>query len=88
MALPLAAQPIVSGHQLGQLLRSTRKRLAMNQAAVGVRLNLSQNRVSHLEQHPDELSLKQLLVWCSALGLELKVGVRDARPGERLSAEW
>lgn len=89
MALPLPAQSLVSSDQLGLVLRNTRKRLTLTQAAVGVRLNLSQNRVSHLEQHPEELSFKQLLTWCSALGLELKVGVRDGGGArERQSSDW
>jgi HTH-type transcriptional regulator / antitoxin HipB len=84
----LPAQPLVSGDQLGQLLRSSRKRLKLNQAAIGAKLNLSQNRVSYLELHPDELSLRQLLAWCSALGLELKIGARDAAPAKPRTTEW
>ena len=72
----LPAQTLVTGDQLGQALRSTRKRLKMNQATIGARLNLSQNRISYLELHPEELSLKQLLTWCAVLGLELKLGSR------------
>ena len=84
----LPAQPLVSGDQLGQLLRSTRKRLKLNQAAIGSKLNLSQNRVSYLELHPDELSFKQLLTWCSALGLELKLGARGAPAVRPRTTEW
>ncbi len=84
----LPAQPLVSGDQLGQLLRSSRKRLKLNQAAIGAKLNLSQNRVSYLELHPDELSFRQLLAWCSALGLELKMGARGAAPGTPRATEW
>ena len=84
----LPAQLLVSGDQLGLVLRSTRKSLRMNQAAIGARLNLSQNRVSHLELHPEELSLRQLLAWCSALGLELRIGTRGASAEPRADAEW
>ena len=42
------------------------------------RLGLSQNRVSYLEQHPDELSFKQLLGWSAAVGLELRLGERES----------
>ncbi|WP_295983284.1 transcriptional regulator [uncultured Variovorax sp.] len=84
----LPAQPLLTGDQLGQALRSTRKRLKMNQAAIGARLNLSQNRVSYLELHPEELSFKQLLTWCSALGLELKLGARGAGPSTSSNTEW
>ncbi|RZJ07992.1 MAG: transcriptional regulator [Rubrivivax sp.] len=88
MTASLPPQPLVSGEQLGQLLRSTRKRLKLNQAAIGARLNLSQNRVSYLELHPEELSLKQLLSWCAVLGLEMKLGARGAEPIDTASSEW
>jgi HTH-type transcriptional regulator/antitoxin HipB len=84
----LPAQLLVSGDQLGQLLRATRRRLKLNQADIGARLNLSQNRVSYLELHPDELSFKQLLTWCSALGLELKLGARGAAVAKPRTTEW
>lgn len=84
----LPAQPLVSGDQLGQLLRSTRRRLKLNQAAIGARLNLSQNRVSYLELHPDELSFRQLLSWCSVLGLELKLSARGPLKVKPGTTEW
>lgn len=70
-------QPLVTALQLGQLLRSARKRQKLTQTQVAARLGLSQNRVSHLELHPEELSLKQLLGWCAVVGLELRLGERD-----------
>ncbi|SCK09520.1 HTH-type transcriptional regulator / antitoxin HipB [Variovorax sp. HW608] len=85
---PLPAQPLLTGDQLGQALRSTRKRLKMNQATIGAKLDLSQNRVSYLELHPEELSFKQLLTWCSALGLELKLGARGTAPSKSSATEW
>jgi HTH-type transcriptional regulator/antitoxin HipB len=47
---------------------------------VAGRLGLSQNRVSHLEAHPDEISVKQLLAWSATVGLELHLGTRSASP--------
>lgn len=84
----LPAQTLVTGDQLGQALRSTRKRLKMNQATIGARLNLSQNRISYLELHPEELSLKQLLTWCAVLGLELKLGSRGSPIAKNPATEW
>lgn len=79
--------PLLTAPQLGQLLVSTRKRHKLTQAAVASRVGLSQNRISHLEQHPDEISVKQLLSWCSALELELRLGERDTSASSS-SAEW
>jgi len=70
------AQPLVTTVQLGQLLRAARKQRGLTQAEVGARLGLSQNRVSYLEGHADELSFKQLLTWCAVVGLELSLGPR------------
>lgn len=78
---------LLTASQLGQLLASTRKRYKMTQAAIGTRVGLSQNRISHLENHPDEISVKQLLSWCSILELELQLGERDTSAASN-SAEW
>ncbi|OZB48837.1 MAG: transcriptional regulator [Thiomonas sp. 14-66-4] len=72
-----ASQALVTAMQLGQLLKSARKRRNLTQTAVAGRLGLSQNRVSYLESHPNELSLEQLLAWCAAVGLELRLAERD-----------
>ncbi len=72
-----AAQPLLTAAQLGQLLRAARKQRGLTQAEVGARLGLSQNRVSHLEGHADELSVKQVLTWCAVVGLELSLAPRQ-----------
>lgn len=78
MSFSPASQPLVTALQLGQLLKVARKHRKLTQAEVAGRLGLSQNRVSYLEQHPDELSFKQLLGWCTAVGLELRLGERES----------
>lgn len=65
--------------------RMTHRKLT--QAQVVGRLGLSQNRVSYLEQHPDELSFKQLLGWSAAVGLELRLGERESLESTN-RAEW
>ncbi|MBL8372525.1 MAG: helix-turn-helix domain-containing protein [Burkholderiaceae bacterium] len=77
MSAVLPSQPLITALQLGHVLKSARKHRKLTQAQVAARLGLSQNRVSYLEQHPDELSFKQLLGWCAAVGLELRLGPRD-----------
>ena len=59
----------------------------LTQAAVATRVGLSQNRISYLESHADEISIRQLLSWCSALGLELKLGERDTSTASS-PVEW
>ena len=78
-AVPIfPAQPLLTATQLGLLLRAARKQRSLTQTEVGARLGLSQNRVSHLEGHADELSVKQLLTWCAVVGLELSLAQRLA----------
>lgn len=84
---PARSQPLVTAPQLGHLLRAARKRLGLTQAQVAGRLGLSQNRVSHLELHADELSFRQMLAWCAAVGLELHLAERDAAAATP-TAEW
>jgi HTH-type transcriptional regulator / antitoxin HipB len=81
------SQPLVTALQLGQLLKTARKQSKLTQADVAGRLGLSQNRVSYLEQHPDELSFKQLLGWCAAVGLELRLGLRESTDSGN-KAQW
>jgi HTH-type transcriptional regulator/antitoxin HipB len=73
-----AVLPLLTATQLSRLLRAARKRRGLTQAEVGARLGLSQNRVSHLEGHADELSVKQLMTWCAVVGLELSMAERQA----------
>jgi HTH-type transcriptional regulator/antitoxin HipB len=82
-----AAQPLLTAFQLGQLLRTARKQRGLTQAKVAARLGLSQNRVSHLEGHADELSVKQLLTWCAVVGLELSLAQRLAMAPETGEAQ-
>lgn len=78
---------LLTAQQLGQLLVATRKRHKITQTTVANRVGLSQNRISYLEKHPDEISFKQLLSWCSALELELRLGEQDTSTASS-SAEW
>jgi HTH-type transcriptional regulator / antitoxin HipB len=78
---------LVTAFQLGQLLKSARKSHKLTQADVAARLGLSQNRVSYLELHPDELSFKQLLGWCAVVGLELGLGERAGTESSN-ETEW
>ncbi len=90
MSPRLPPQLLLTALQLGQLLKAARKHRKhrkLTQAGVAARLALSQNRVSYLERHPDELSFKQLQGWCAAVGLELRLGERETR--EAVSkTEW
>ncbi|WP_440965404.1 helix-turn-helix domain-containing protein [Massilia sp. GER05] len=79
---------VLTPAHLGQLLVSARKGRKLTQAQVGSRLNLSQNRISYLEKHADELSFKQLLVYCAVVGLQVRIGERVTVDNSESTAEW
>ncbi|MCR2747297.1 helix-turn-helix domain-containing protein [Limnobacter parvus] len=81
-------QVLVTSSQLGHILQTSRKAKRMSQSALASKLVLSQSRVSHLELHPEELSLNQLMNWCAVLGLELLVGVRGTHSNQAAKADW
>ncbi|WP_288379721.1 helix-turn-helix domain-containing protein [uncultured Massilia sp.] len=87
MSFASSHQALSTASHLGQLLKTTRKRHKITQAVVAGYVGISQNRLSHLENHPEEISVKQLLSWCAALELELKLGERETSAASS-SAEW
>jgi HTH-type transcriptional regulator / antitoxin HipB len=76
---------LLTAPQLGLLLVTQRKRLKFTQSEVAHRIGLSQNRVSHLERHPEDINVRQLLSWCAALTLDLRL---EERPAEEKLSEW
>lgn len=87
MSRPPSDLTVLTPLQLGQQLKAARKHRKLTQSSVAARLSLSQNRISYLEQHPDEISFAQLLGWCAAVGLELRLGEREnSAPADKV--EW
>lgn len=64
---------LLSSLQLGQLLKSARKRMQFNQHELGARVGLSQARISQMEREPHTIAVDQLLTLLSVLKLELFV---------------
>ncbi len=82
-----SSQPLFTATQLSQLLVASRKRRKLTQAEIAQRVGLSQNRISYLERNPEDLSFRQLLSWCAAIGLELRLGERGGVESTSVS-EW
>ncbi len=87
------AHTLVTALQLGQQLKSARQQRQLTQAEVAAQVGLSQNRLSHLERHAEQLSVEQLLAWCAAVGLELSIAERAVAPPSRgasdpSASEW
>lgn len=83
-----SSYPVLTPDQLGAVLQATRKAQQRTQAEMSLHLGLSQPRVSYLERHTEEISVKQLLAWCAALSLELSLGSRTQPEVVSASTEW
>jgi len=86
--MPPRSHVLVTAPQLGSILQAARKARGMTQSALAARLGLSQSRVSYLELSPHDLSLAQLLAWCSTLGLELTIDARGGAAAPGMQADW
>ena len=71
--------PITTTGQLGPLLQRLRKNQGLSQAGLGLKLGLSQERISRIERFPEKVTLDQILTVLMALDAELQVGPRHAQ---------
>ena len=67
---------LLSSLQLGQLLKSARKRMHISQHDLGARVGLSQARISQMEREPHTIAFDQLLTLMSLLKLGFVVQVQ------------
>lgn len=75
--------------QLGHLLVSARKAKGFTQAELGMRVNLSQARISQLEMYPETMTAEQLLWIASVLELEIVIGPKGfSTPKGATISEW
>lgn len=86
--MPPPAHVLITPSQLGSVLQAARKAKGMTQSALAGRIGVSQSRVSQLEQNPNNLTVEQLLAWCSTLGLELAIGTHGAHASSGTQADW
>ncbi|MEO8740279.1 MAG: helix-turn-helix domain-containing protein [Casimicrobiaceae bacterium] len=69
-----------TAEQLALVLRHRRKALGLTQLELAARMGLSQKRLSALERHPEQLSVRQLLDLTALLNIRLTLG-EDRSPG-------
>lgn len=88
--MTIRSQPLVTGTQLGPLLRGARKSLRLTQAQLAKRVGLSQRRISELELDPNSLSVAQLLTLCNQLGLQVVIQQKEnhLQESEPHQGEW
>jgi HTH-type transcriptional regulator/antitoxin HipB len=76
------ADIIRTSGQLGPVLKRLRKARGWSQFELGEKIGLSQERISVIENHPERVSLDQLLTVLMALEAELQIEQRSAVPAE------
>ncbi len=64
--------------QLGPILKQLRKAKGWSQIDLGQKIGLSQERISVIENHPERMSIDQLLTVLMALDAELQVEPRNS----------
>ena len=67
------ADTIRTTGQLGPILKRLRKARGWSQLELGKKIGLSQERISVIENHPERVSIDQLLTLLMALDAELQV---------------
>ncbi|NDZ12658.1 transcriptional regulator [Variovorax sp. WS11] len=73
-------QVLSTPSQLGPLLKSGRRAAGLSQTELARRMGISQSRISHMELHPESVSLDQLLTLFGLLGIELMVQSKSGAP--------
>lgn len=68
--------------QLGPILQKLRRDKGWSQLELGRKLGLSQARISVIENHPEQVSIDQLLTVLMALDAEIQIAPRIAPPRE------
>lgn len=71
-------QVIRTAGQVGPLLKQLRKAKGWSQLQLGQKIGLSQERISAIENHPERITLDQLLTVLMALEAELSLMSRRA----------
>lgn len=71
------ADTIRTSGQLGPILKRLRKDKGWSQLELGQKIGLSQERISVIENHPERVSIDQLLTILMALGAEFQIDQRS-----------
>lgn len=75
----------LSHESIRSLLKDYRKSQNISQKELAERTQICQSRISFLENHPENISIGQLMRWLSVLGLEIKIAVKKDEP---MTTEW
>lgn len=77
---------VTDPRQVGEILRSRRTSRRLSQQQIATRLNISQGRLSVLENNPADLTLERLITLAALLDLEIVL--RDRADAPTSAGEW
>jgi HTH-type transcriptional regulator/antitoxin HipB len=73
--------PVKTPAQLKVALRAARRARGLSQSEFGRKVGLSQERISAIENHPERVTIDQLLTLLMAAGMELVIKPRSPETG-------
>ncbi len=92
MGIQMADYPIVTSDQLRGYLKAVRQTRGMTQQQLADRLGVTRPRVWKIEQSPGDVTLDNLLLVLTALGVHLTLRVEDEptspMDGSRGGGDW
>ncbi len=74
--------------QLSPILKRLRKDKGWSQQALGEKVGLSQERISVIENHPEKVSLDNLLTVLMALDAEMQISARSTETRSLPKESW
>ena len=74
--------------QLGPVLKRLRKARGWSQLEMGRRIGLSQERISAIENHPERVTLDQLLTLLMTLGAEIRIESQGEPDNQPVKDAW
>lgn len=70
----------IKGKQISKVLFAMRCKLGLTQSQLAEKTNLSQGKISKIENsHDMDLTMKDLVKYCSALNMQVEIGFSDMR---------
>lgn len=82
---------ITTSGQLSPFLKHMRAQQGLSQAALGMKIGLSQERISRIENHPETVTLDQILTVLMALNATLTVEAKPtagSKKSPNSASEW
>ncbi|SEM58025.1 HTH-type transcriptional regulator / antitoxin HipB [Pseudoxanthomonas sp. GM95] len=89
----MATIALLKPAQLSEIIKGARRAKGMTQVELAQRLQVSQQRISSMENDPSSMTLEQALKLCAFLDLELAISTttrqkKPTTPTSRAIGDW